>query len=110
MDIFVLHVLFSINKDLRVVKREGPMHSTGVIPYHRLSTVYPLNPKHISRLHCMLEKSVKQCSRFVWLHLLNMMCVSRNIEIHPTRDFVALHEAMSADRVTRGVSMGQKFE
>ena len=88
----------------------SPMHSTGVIPYHRLSTVYPLNPKHISRLHCMLEKSVKQCSRFVWLHLLNMMCVSRNIEIHPTRDFVALHEAMSADRVTRGVSMGQKFE
>jgi hypothetical protein len=58
----------------------------------------------------MLEKSVKQCSQFVWLHLLNMVCVSRNIEIHPTRGFVALHEAMSADRVMRGVNMSQKFE
>ena len=88
----------------------SPMHSTGIIPYHQLSTTYPLNPKHISRLRCMLEKSVKQCSRFVWLHIRNMVCVSRNIEVHPARGFVALREAMSAHRVMRGGNMGQKIE
>jgi len=86
------------------------MHSTGIIPYHQLSTAYPLNLKHISRLRCMLEKSVKKCSRFVWLHIRNMVCVSRNIEVHPARGFVALREAMSAHRVMRGGNMGQKIE
>src|SRR5438309_7653638 len=41
-------------------------------------------------------KSVKHCSRLAWLHILNMVCMSRNVEIHPTRGFVALHEAIFA--------------
>lgn len=81
-----------------------PMHNGRVIPTNHVPDISPLDTENVLLLRRMRKQRLNQFGT-LWfrdpgpVHMLEMMQVVRNVQVHPTRGFVELHDLMPSEWV-----------